>query len=95
MTTRLAVIGESMTVYRVDAEPGGIPSGNPQRLVGVIVAHGGSATFDQLSEAIWPGEEVETSRTRLRNVFMRLRRVVGDVVVRSGSGVRLGPDVQM
>ena len=54
-----------------------------------VVANGGSATFDQLSEAIWPGEEVETSRTRLRNVLLRLRRAVGDVVVRSGTGVRL------
>ena len=27
---------------------------------GVIVANGGSVTFDQLSEAIWPGEDVET-----------------------------------
>ena len=93
-TTRLAVIGEPMTVYNADNPPVRVPSGNPQRLVGVVVANGGTATFDQLSEAIWPGEEVETSRTRLRNVLMRLRRMCGDVVVRSGSGVRLAPDVQ-
>ena len=68
-----------------------MPPGNPQRLVGVLVAHGGSVTIDQLSEAIWPGEELETSRSRLRNVLLRLRRAVGDVVVRTGSGLRLGP----
>jgi DNA-binding SARP family transcriptional activator len=88
----LRVIGSPMAVHDGQTiEP--IPPGNPQRLVGVIIAHGGSASFDQLSEAIWPGEEVETSRTRLRNVLLRLRRVVGDIVVRSGNGVRLAPDV--
>ena len=89
---QLVVVGEPMTVYDDDTATV-IPSGNPQRLVGVVVANGGSATFDQLSEAIWPGEEVETSRARLRNVLLRLRRAVGDVVVRSGSGVRLAPGV--
>ena len=69
------------------------PAGNPQRLVGVVVAHGGVATFDQISEAIWPGDDVEASRARLRNVLLRLRRGVGDVVARSGSGVRLAADV--
>ena len=89
---RLCVIGSPMAVHHgTQVEP--IPPGNPQRLVGVVVAHAGSATFDQLSESIWPGEEVETSRTRLRNVLLRLRRVVGDVVVRSGAGVRLAADL--
>ena len=89
---RLCVVGEPMTVHE-DGEARVIPSGNPQRLVGVVVANGGSATFDQLGESIWPGEDVETSRARLRNVLLRLRRAVGDVVVRSGSGVRLAPGV--
>src|SRR5690606_15242192 len=70
-----------------------LPAGNPQRLVGAVIAHGGSASFDQLSEAIWPGEDVETSRARLRNVLMRLRRGAGDIIVRSGAGVRLAADV--
>jgi len=79
-----------MTVY--DGDVGTlVPSGNPQRLVGVIVANGGSANFDLLGESIWPGEDIETSRARLRNVLLRLRRAVGDIVVRSGSGVRLAP----
>jgi DNA-binding SARP family transcriptional activator len=42
---------------------------------------------------MWPGEDVDVSRPRLRNVLLRLRRAVGDVVVRSGSGVRLADDV--
>jgi DNA-binding SARP family transcriptional activator len=84
----LRVIGGAMTVE--DGETvSHVPPGNPQRVVGVVVANGGSATFDQLSEAIWPGEDVDVSRARLRNVLLRLRRAVGDVVVRSGSGVRL------
>lgn len=71
-----------------------VPSGNPQRLVGVVVANGGMATFDQLAEALWSGDDVETSRPRLRNVLLRLRRGVGDVVTRFGSGVRLAPGVR-
>ncbi len=89
---RVTVIGDPISVRIGDADTP-IPIGNPQRLVGVIVAHSGSATFDQLSESIWPGEEVETCRSRLRNVLMRLRKAVGEIVVRSGSGVRLAPDV--
>lgn len=89
---RLRVIGAQMR-----SEAGGevleIPPGNLQRLVGVVVAYGGMASFDQISEAIWPGDDVEASRARLRNVLLRLRRVVGDVLVRSGTGVRLAPDM--
>ena len=70
-----------------------VPPGNPQRVVGVVVANGGTATFDQLSEAMWPGEDLDVSRPRLRNVLLRLRRAVGDVVVRSGTGVRLADEV--
>ena len=70
-----------------------IPAGNPQRLVGVIVASGGSVTIDQASEALWGDDDIERSRTRLRNVLLRLRRAVGDLVVRTGSGLRLAPAV--
>lgn len=89
---RLRVIGGGMVVEDADGV-NQVPPGNPQRVVGVVVANGGSATFDQLSEAIWPGEDVDVSRARLRNVLLRLRRAVGDVVVRSGSGVRLADDL--
>lgn len=89
---RVRVIGRAVTV-----EDGGqvvdVPAGNPQRLVGVVVANGGLASFDQLAEALWPGDELEASRARLRNVLLRLRRRVGNVLVRSGSGVRLASGV--
>ena len=89
---RIRVIGGPMVVEEgtrlID-----VPTGNPQRLVGVIVAHGGVATFDQLAEAMWAGDDVDTSRSRLRNVLLRLRRGAGDLVARSGSGVRLAPGV--
>jgi len=89
---RLAVIGGPMKLQGPEGLEA-VPPGNPQRLLGVIAAYGGSASFDQLSEAIWPGEDIETSRTRLRNVLLRLRRGVGEVVVRTASGVRLAADV--
>jgi DNA-binding SARP family transcriptional activator len=87
---RLVVMGEPISVHD-GAEVSVVPAGNPQRLIGVLVANGGSVTIDQLSEALWPGEEVDTSRSRLRNVLLRLRRVAGDVVTRTGSGLRLTP----
>ena len=89
---RVRVIGGPMVI---EDETGvvEVPTGNPQRLVGVVVANGGVATFDQLAEAMWSGDDVETTRARLRNVLLRLRRGVGDVVTRFGSGVRLAPGV--
>ena len=89
---RLTVMGGPITVHH-DAQELAVPAGNPQRLVGVIVANGGSVSIDQASEALWGDDDVERSRTRLRNVLLRLRRVVGDIVVRTGNGLRLGPDV--
>jgi DNA-binding SARP family transcriptional activator len=88
---RLRVIGDMVVEDGDDIHK--VPPGNPQRVVGVVVANGGSATFDQLSEAMWPGEDVDVSRARLRNVLLRMRRAVGDIVVRSGSGVRLSDDL--
>ncbi len=89
---RLRVMGGPITVYNGDAELP-VPVGNPQRLVGVIVASGGSVSIDQVSEALWGDDDIERSRTRLRNVLLRLRRAVGDVVVRSGTGLRLASEV--
>jgi DNA-binding SARP family transcriptional activator len=90
--TRIRVIGSAMSI---ESRTGSfeLPPGNPQRLVGVIVANGGSASFDQISEAIWPGDDVEASRVRLRNVLLRLRRAAGEIVVRAGAGLRLAPEV--
>lgn len=90
---RLLVMGRPISV---EDESGVVvvPAGNPQRLVGVVVASGGSVTLDQVSDAIWPGDDVEASRSRLRNVLLRLRRAVGDVIVRSGNGLRLAPGLR-
>ncbi len=98
----VSVIGSPMTVRAggpgdergTDGQDALIPPGNPQRLVGVVAAYGGSATLDQIAEAVWPGDPVEASRARLRNVLMRLRRVGGEILVRSGSGVRFAPGVR-
>lgn len=88
----IVVIGGPIAVREGDAEYT-VPSGNQQRLVGAVVAAGGSASIDQVSEAVWPGESAETTRARLRNVLMRLRRGSGDLLVRAGTGVRLAPNV--
>jgi DNA-binding SARP family transcriptional activator len=90
---RLLVLGGPISVQEVNGDLVVVPPGNPQRLVGVVAANGGSATLDLVSDAIWPGDDVEASRARLRNVLLRLRRAVGDVVVRSGNGLRLAPGI--
>ena len=87
---RVLVMGGTIVVLD-GSTPLSVPAGNPQRLVGVIVAAGGSVTIDQASEALWGDDDIERSRTRLRNVLLRLRRAVGDLVVRTGSGLRLSP----
>jgi len=88
----VTVLGGPMTVHE-GAEEHPIPAGNQQRLIGVIVAAGGSASLDQISDAVWPGDPVNASRARLRNVLMRLRRGGGELLVRAGVGVRLAPGV--
>jgi DNA-binding SARP family transcriptional activator len=87
-TRQLLVMGDTMSI-REGGETTQVPPGNPQRLVGVIVANGGSVSIDQVSDALWPDEELDVSRSRLRNVLLRLKRAVGEVVVRSGAGLRL------
>jgi DNA-binding SARP family transcriptional activator len=70
-----------------------IPTGNAQRLVGVVAARGGVASIDTLAEAMWPDDDLAISRARLRNVLMRLRRGAGDLLTRTGTSIRLAPDI--
>lgn len=88
----VTVLGGPMTVHE-GGEEHPIPAGNQQRLIGVVVAAGGSASLDQISDAVWPGDPVNASRARLRNVLMRLRRGGGEILVRAGASVRLAPGV--
>jgi DNA-binding SARP family transcriptional activator len=90
----LVVMNGPISVREPDGGETPIPAGNPQRLIGVVAAYGGSASLDQISEAVWPGDPVNASRARLRNVLMRLRRGGGELLVRSGAGVRFAPGVR-
>ncbi|MFV0310004.1 MAG: hypothetical protein ACK5OX_19920 [Desertimonas sp.] len=89
----IMVIGGPMTVRAGDGDEVVVPGGNQQRLLGAVIAAGGAASIDQITEAVWPGDSASTARSRLRNVLMRLRRVAGELLVRAGTGVRLGPGV--
>lgn len=88
---RLLVLGDTIRVLDRDGSHE-LPPGNAQRLVGVVAARGGTATIDSLTEAIWPGD-VAGGRNRLRNVLMRLRKGCGELLTRTGNGVRLASDV--
>jgi hypothetical protein len=89
---QLSVIGGQMSITDHDAIHE-IPAGNAQRLVGVVAAKGGVASIDAVAEAMWPNDDVRTSRGRMRNVLMRLRRETGNVLTRTGTSIRLAPDV--
>ena len=78
----------------VDGAAVDVPSGAPARLLRLVAAHG-TLPVERVLELMWPGVEPTTGRTRLRNVLSRLRTVCGDVLVRSGHAVAVGPDVQV
>ena len=88
----IVVIGGPMSVREGGVEYD-LGPGHQQRLVGAVIAAGGTASMDQIIEAMWPGDSPIAARNRLRNVLMRLRRGHRDLVVRAGTGVRLAPGV--
>ena len=78
-------------VYR-DGSHVDIGNGVPATVV-KIVALGGQVAVETLIDAVWPGTDVETGRTRLRTTLARLRRAVPDLLVRDGDTIALAPEV--
>ncbi len=66
------------------------PQGRPAEVV-KIVALRGQVLVEELAELLWPEAPFGTGTRRLRNVLWRVRSLCGDVVVRSGSMLRLAP----
>lgn len=61
--------------------------------VKAVIASRGSIRDELLIDHFWPDADVRTGRARLRTVLARVRRGVGDVLVRNGPLVELATDV--
>ncbi len=71
-----------------------LPAGRPEMAVKAVAASG-RMTADALIEVLWPEVDPDTGRARLRNVLSRIRSAAGELLVRAGDDVELGPDVEV
>lgn len=58
------------------------PPGQPGELARLVLSHAGGSTADQVCEAMWPTEEPELARRRLRQVLSRLGTRLPGLIVR-------------
>ena len=72
-----------------------LPSGRGQQLLKLLAAMGGQLPAEAVIDALWPETDLDTGRGRLRVTLSRLRADAGDVVVRDGETLALGPDVRV
>ncbi len=66
-----------------------LPTGLTGTLVRMLAVHPAGLELEQVIDALWPESDVVGGRRQLRGTLSRLRRRVGDVVVREGSRLRL------
>jgi DNA-binding SARP family transcriptional activator len=72
-----------------------LPPGRPVTAVKAIAAHGGRLRTEELIEALWPDGGPDTGKARLRTVLSRIRSSAGDLLVRDGDVVTIGPGVEL
>jgi len=70
-----------------------VPPGQGRQLVKLVGAAGGRLTAEAVMEALWPEADPDASANRLRTVLSRLKDAAGDVVIREGRQLCLGPGV--
>ena len=70
-----------------------VPPGQGRQLVKLVAAAGGRLTAEAAMEALWPEADPDASANRLRTVLHQLEDAAGDVVIREGRQLCLGPDV--
>jgi DNA-binding SARP family transcriptional activator len=93
-STAVRVLGRfAVDVGGTDRTP---PAGLGARLVKLLaVSPAAGLAIDEAVELLWPDLEPAKGRARLRNVLSRLRTTSGDIVVRSGDGLRLADGVDV
>jgi len=69
--------------------------GQEGRLLRLLAAKGGRLQAEQAIEVIWPHAGRSAGRTRLRTLLSRVRGSAGDVVLREGAMLILGPSVHV
>lgn len=81
------------TEIRVGDRVVALPRGTPTRLVQVVGAGLGDVGVDEVIEQLWPDEQPDRARGRLRHALYRLRQAAGPIVVRDGDRVRFADGV--
>jgi DNA-binding SARP family transcriptional activator len=67
--------------------------GQEGRLLRFVASKGGRLQAEQAIEVLWPEAGRSAGRSRLRTLLSRLRATAGDVLVRDGEMLVLGPSV--
>lgn len=93
LPTAVSVLG------RFELASGGRPvplaAGQGAQLLKLVAVAEGRVPVERAIEALWPGGDPSSGRNRLRVVLSRLRNVAGDVIVREGDLLTLGPEVRL
>lgn len=65
----------------------------PAKVAKLLATVGAPLHTEEVAVQLWPDADTAAARSRVRNALYRLRQLAGDVVVRDGELLRLGPDV--
>ncbi len=76
-TTRIRLLGGVAVERRGEAVE--VQPGRTARLLALLAAEGGRLPISRVLEVLWPDTAEDVSRSRLREVFYRLRRAVPEV----------------
>jgi DNA-binding SARP family transcriptional activator/predicted metal-dependent hydrolase len=88
-TLLVRVLGE-VSVHR-GGVPVSLPSGLPGMLVRLLAIHPAGLGVEEVIETLWPEENPDVTRRRLRDAMARLRGKASDVVRRQGNRLQLAP----
>ena len=68
-----------------------LPTGRPSMLVRLLAVHPLGLELDEVVDTLWPEQDVDTGRRRLRDTLARLKARSGDLVIRNGNRLLLAP----
>ncbi len=72
-----------------------LPPGRPATAVKAVATHRGRLRAEELIEILWPEGDPDAGKARLRTVLSRIRSSAGDVLVRDGDVVAIGPGAEV
>jgi DNA-binding SARP family transcriptional activator len=89
----ILVLGEAAIVRDERSTP--LTRDQADRVVRLVAVHERGLHLEEAIDHLWPDADLESGRTRLRNVMTRIRRRHGDIVVREGDRLVLADGVQV